>query len=73
MPGCMLHYRYLNAAALEEYFAGKDNVDDIKKASLDVCLHLIYYCMNLEVYYMVLAYICENSSLNFSIDKFLIC
>jgi len=30
-------FRYLSASALEEHFAGKDNVDDIKKAALDVC------------------------------------
>jgi len=34
----ILCFRYLNVSALEEYFAGKDNVDDIKKAALDVRL-----------------------------------
>ena len=42
-PGVMLHVRYLSVSALEEYFAGKDNVDDIKKAALDVCLHHNYF------------------------------
>ena len=41
------YFRYLSAAALEEYFAGKDNVDEIKKAALDVCLHLSCSCANL--------------------------
>jgi len=34
----ILCFRYLNVSALEEYFAGKDNVDDVKKAALDVRL-----------------------------------
>jgi len=33
----------VNVSALEEHFAGKDNADDIKKAALDVCLHLTYF------------------------------
>ena len=44
----MLHVRYLSVSALEEYFAGKDNVDDIKKAALDVCLHLTISYMSLK-------------------------
>jgi len=35
-----LNFRYLNTSALEEHFAGKDTVDDIKKTALDVGLHL---------------------------------
>jgi len=38
----ILHFRYLSASALEEYFAGKDGADDIKKAALDVCLYLTF-------------------------------
>jgi len=34
----ILCFRYLSVSALEEYFAGKDNVDDVKKAALDVRL-----------------------------------
>jgi len=36
---CVL-FRYLSVSALEEYFAGQDNVDEIKNAALDVCLFL---------------------------------
>jgi len=38
----ILHFRYLSVSALEEYFAGKDNVDDIKKAALNVCIFAFY-------------------------------
>jgi len=49
---CSLYYfilnvgfRYLTATALEEHLAGKDTVDDIKKAVLDVCLNLTCFYM----------------------------
>jgi len=32
-----VYFRYVSVSALEEHFAGKDTVDDIKKAALDVC------------------------------------
>ena len=38
----------MSVSALEEHFAGKDTVDDIKKAALDVCLHFTVFCMNFK-------------------------
>ena len=36
-------------SALEEHFAGIDAVEDIKKAALDVCLHLTCFSSNFQL------------------------
>lgn len=46
----ILCFRYLSVSALEEFFAGKDNVDEIKKAALDVCLHLTSFLVFINIF-----------------------